>query len=103
MKLIKSIFVFVFLLSMVYTIFQYLPLTEEESQNQNTELCKKSSENDSSDDDSNETDSDNDDNELSGSLDYLFIKLDAAKYNFIVKNNFYNFRFQKINIKPPKI
>lgn len=88
---------------MVYTIFQYLPLTEEESQNQNTELCKKSSENDSSDDDSNETDSDNENKEFSGSFGFLFIKLDAAKYNFIAKNNFYNFRFQKINIKPPKI
>lgn len=88
---------------MVYIIFQYLPLTEEESQNQNTELCKKSSENDSSDEDNNETDSDNEDNELSGSFNYLFIKLDVANYNFIAKNSFYNFCFQKINIKPPKI
>ena len=86
---------------MLFTVFQYLPVLEEEAQGNTTELAKKSTEDDCSGDDNDETDSDSDD-ALNNHFNYNIANNYSKSHSYPFKNEHYNSFFQKINIPPPK-
>ena len=86
---------------MIFTLFQYIPILEEEAKGHNTELAKKSPENDSSGNDGDELDTDGD-HAIYYHLNFDFTDLYAKKHIFYSYKNDYNSFFQKINIPPPK-
>ncbi|MBA2612091.1 MAG: hypothetical protein H0U95_08975 [Bacteroidetes bacterium] len=102
MNKLRFIFAFVFLAGMLFTVIQYIPVLEEETQNHNTELAKKSTEDDSTGSDSDETDNDGDD-AIHHFLNYDFTALVSQTLLFAYNKDDYNSFFQKINIPPPKI
>lgn len=84
---------------MIFTVFQYISFLEEETSGHNTELAKKSSEDDTSGDDNDETDTDDALNE------YFNFNINTIYSNspiFPTNKDDYNSFFQKINIPPPK-
>lgn len=86
---------------MIYTVFQYVPILEEEVPHNNTELAKKGTEDDTSGNGSDETDADGDDaiyDHFNFGLTDLYSKTHTYPTN---KENYTSF-FQKINIPPPK-
>lgn len=86
---------------MIYTVFQYVPILEEEAQSHGTELAKKSTEDDTSGNDGDETDSDGDD-AIYDHLNFNFTKFYSKVHSFSSFKYDYNSFFQKINIPPPK-
>ncbi|MEO6304691.1 MAG: hypothetical protein ABIP51_16135 [Bacteroidia bacterium] len=102
MKNARLIFVFIFLSGMLFTVFQYIPILEEETQNHNTELAKKGSEDDTSGNDGDESDSDSDD-AIFHSLNFSFTDLYSNTCAYSIKRDNYKSFFQKINTPPPKV
>jgi len=100
-KKIKYIFVFIFLTGMIYTVFQYVPILEEEAQNHGIELAKKGTEDNSSDGDGDEIDSDSAD-AIYDHLNFNFASLYSKTHLFKSSVDDYNSFFQKITIPPPK-
>lgn len=85
---------------MIFSIFQYIPFLEDETIVQNTELAKKTCEDDSSGDDSNETNAEDD--AINESFDFNFNTTYSQTHVFPSNKDHYNSFFQKINIPPPK-
>ncbi|MBL7911919.1 MAG: hypothetical protein JNJ41_12750 [Bacteroidia bacterium] len=85
---------------MLYTIFQYIPILEEEVPHNNTELAKKGTEDDTSGNDD-ETDSDADD-AINHYVNFNFTDLYSKTNSYTSNKDDYNSFFQKINIPPPK-
>ncbi len=83
---------------MVFTVFQYLPSIEEETQ---TELTSKSSQDDTDGDENSETDT-----EITKALHSDFnihlSRIRSDKSMFAIVKNHYSLFFKKINIPPPK-
>lgn len=101
MKKLRFIFVLIFLSGMLFTVFQYVPILEEEAQNHGVELAKKATEDDSSGNDGDETDSDGDD-AIYHSLNFNFTDLNSKTHSYLsFKDSYFSF-FQKITIPPPK-
>ena len=86
---------------MLFTVFQYIPILEEETQGHSTELAKKANEDDSSSNDDVETDSDVDD-ALNSFFIFNFNTVDSKSDLRATTKKDYNSFFQKINIPPPK-
>ncbi|MDP1800965.1 MAG: hypothetical protein Q8L81_06420 [Bacteroidota bacterium] len=87
---------------MIYTVFQYVPILEEEVPHTNTELAKKGAEDDTTGNGSDETDLDGDD----AIYDHFNLGLiDHYSKNLTHSTNkrSYSSFFQKINIPPPKV
>ncbi len=88
-------------MGMTFTVFQYVPILEEEAQNHGTELAKKGTEDDSSGNDGDESDSDSDD-AIYHSLNFNFADLHSKTHLYpSLKDSYFSF-FQKITIPPPK-
>ncbi len=86
---------------MLYTIFQYIPILEEEVPHNNTELAKKGSEDDASGNDGDEKDSYGDD-AINHYMNFNFTHLYSHSNSYPCNKDDYNSFFQKINIPPPK-
>lgn len=102
MKKLRFIFIFIFLAGMIFTVFQYVPILEEEAQNHGSELAKKDTEDNSSNsNDGDETDSDSND-AIYHSLNFNFTDVNPKTNSYpSFKDCYYSF-FQKITIPPPK-
>ncbi|PBQ34636.1 hypothetical protein CNR22_23610 [Sphingobacteriaceae bacterium] len=107
MKKIRFIFVFVFLAGMLFTVFQYIPILEEEPHGHKVELAKKVKADSSADgDDDKDADSDDDDSEQE--LNYFFLSEYASLYSnhsihFSHRNNLYSYLLESKDTPPPKI
>lgn len=86
---------------MLFTVFQYIPILEEETQTHSTELAKKGNESDGTDGDNAEQDTDVDD-AVNAFFDFNFSVTDSGTQFRSSKKEDYNSFFQKINIPPPK-
>jgi len=93
---------------MVFTVFQYVPILEEETHGHKIELVKKAKQADLSgtDGDSADEDCDNDDTEQE--FNYYcsdtYAGLHAnSKQNFSNKNNFYKYLLEQKDTPPPKV
>lgn len=100
LKKLRFIFIFIFLTGMMCTIFQYVPILEEEVAH-NTELSKKGTEDDTSGSDGDETDSDSDD-AINHYMNFNFTDLYSKTNSYTSSTDDYSSFFQKINIPPPK-
>lgn len=106
MKKLKNILVFVFLIGMVFTFFQFLPLNEELAQK--TEFLKKSDSNESDNDsesDSEETDSKGD-NESNQEI-CCIVSFNLSNYYNTLQRSYhselnYNCSLSNINTPPPE-
>ena len=104
MKKTPTIFICISLFAMILTVFQYIPLLEEES-GPDTELCKKAKETDdtSGDDDSCDNDSnENDRDQLNEFFNFTYFTGDASSYSFYLKNIIYLFPEKSIITPPPR-
>ncbi len=86
---------------MLFTVFQYIPILEEETRAHSTELAKKAGEDDSNGNDDVESDSDVDD-ALNSSFIFNFNMLSSKTTLRATTKKDYNSFFQKITIPPPK-
>lgn len=104
-KSLQFIFSIIFLTGICFTVFNYLPLVEEETTGQDIEMNKKAGQEDTSGSDT-ETDSDGDDNNKSDLNTCSFNGLSNIKcsnYLFTTDNTNYLFLFAHTIIQPPKI
>lgn len=108
MKKIRFIFVFIFLSGMIFTVFQYLPLLEEETPGHRIELAKKAKAENPADGDGDDTDedcSDDDDSEKeygeyhTGNHTIYFSKHSSSGFRAC---NFYKYSLENKNTPPPK-
>ncbi len=109
LKKLRFIFVFVFLAGMIFTVFQYIPLLEEETHGHKTELTKKVKQGNLSDGDgdSSDEDSDNDDDSEQEfnyyySDAYTYFHL-SSKQHFSNTNNLYKYLLEHKDTPPPKV
>ena len=85
---------------MIVTIFQYIPFLEEDSIVHNSELAKKTCEDDTSGDDSDEKDAEEE--ALNGCFIFNINAFYSKTHTFPSNKDNYNPFFKKINIPPPK-
>ena len=83
---------------MVFTVFQYLPIIEEETQ---TELASKSSQDDTDGDENSEIDTD-DTKAMQSPFNICLYRILTDKLMFARVNTHYSSFFKKINTPPPK-
>jgi hypothetical protein len=106
LKKAQFILIHFFLLGMLFTVFQYLPILEEEVPGHRTELVKKVKENDKtgSDDSNDVEDSDNDDikTEMISNITGHYAFSQESKDNFYIKIPLYKSLISTINTPPPK-
>lgn len=100
MKKSGFIFILIFLSGMIYTVFQYMPILEEDVEYQTTELAKKSCEDDHSGDENDESDVDD---ALNIFFQFNFANSYFKTHPRSVNKEDYSSFFQKITIPPPKI
>lgn len=90
---------------MLFTIFNYLPILEEETVGHRVEMAKKGNSNDCSNNDG-ENDGDTDDNNESAVDAFyetgLLVKLSTAQY-FYTKNKSYRHLYANTITPPPKL
>lgn len=93
---------------MLFTVFQYLPILEEEAPSHKTEMAKKGKQNnlnggdnDSSDDDSNDDNSEEDLNSLSATFYSAYTS--AGESHFITGNNLYKYLLEQKFAPPPRV
>ncbi len=104
MKKNRTIFIFVILFGMIFTIFQYNPILEEESDSPSeisikvNKTINDSGDDDTSDDDSNE----NYDDQLSDSFNHHYFDKLSSSCDFYIKSKKYNFPDYRVNTPPPK-
>jgi hypothetical protein len=106
LKKIRRIFIFIFLAGMIFTVFQYLPILEEEAPSHRVELVKKAKQLDPTDDGDNADDDCDDDAEQD--LDYLCAGVYNSFYSFQKslfnsKNHAYKYQLANIHTPPPKV
>ena len=87
---------------MIFTVFQYVSVLEEDAQNHSTELAKKGSENDTSSNDGDESDGDSND-AIYHSLNFYFKELNSKTCSYPSNKDSYFSFFRKITIPPPKV
>jgi hypothetical protein len=95
---------------MIFTVFQYVPILEEESPSHKTEMAKKAKQGDLADGDGNDADADDDCNDndseqdlnYSGSAFYTAL-FSAQSVRFSNRNNFYTYLLDSKDTPPPKI
>jgi hypothetical protein len=108
MKKLRFIFIFVFLSGMIFTVFQYLPLLEEETAGNGIEISKKTQQQDSSDGDTASTDGDsNEDDDSEQEMNYCSTNTYAllnvyATSNFYIPPSFYTYHLEQKDTPPPK-
>ena len=105
MKKFKSIFVFIFLAGMCFTLYSYFPSSEEEGLTHSIELIKKNCQDNTSGNDGQGDDNDPDiektdlwDNGQNQLFDRTF-----SNYNFLFKHKIYKRVSGKINTRPPQV
>ncbi len=92
-----------FLLSMLFTVFNYLPIIEEETPGHLIELCKKQQQKEGSD---TSNDSDSDDNTETEINDYTLFsvsKLSATGQIIADKGSIYRLPYYNSITPPPKL
>jgi hypothetical protein len=109
LKKLRFIFIFVFLSGMLFTVFQYVPILEEETPGHRVELTKKAKAGDleGGDSDTSTDDCDNDDDTAQEFNYYLSETLSYIKSNsnfaFSDKSDFYKYLLEHIDTPPPKV
>lgn len=99
----RLIFIFILLTGMIFTLFQYIPILDEECFSYSKELSKKSNEPKSSEDDG------DGDSEDDTTFEYSLNDLVKFSYHIIssnkiyTKNKIYNCLVEDIKSPPPKI
>ena len=97
------IFIFIFLIGMIFTLFQYIPILDEDCFSYSKELAKKSNEPKSSEDDG-EGDSEDEITFEFSLNDLVKISCQIISSNKIyTKNKIYNCLVEDIKSPPPKI
>jgi hypothetical protein len=99
----RLIFIFILLTGMIFTLFQYIPILDEEFFSYSKELSKKSNEPESSEDDG---DGDSEDD-----ITFEYSLNDLVKFSYHIissnkiytKNKIYNCLVEDIKSPPPKI
>jgi hypothetical protein len=86
---------------MIFTVFQYITILEEEVSHNNSELAKKGTEDDTSGNGSDETDLDGDD-AIYDLFNYDLNDLYSDTHPYQTNKKSYSSFFQKTNIPPPK-
>lgn len=92
---------------MIFTVFQYIPLIEEETPGHRVELAKKEKQSDATDGDSDSADDDCDD-DTEEDLGYLASTpyhsfYSSQKLLYITGDHFYKYLTENINTPPPKV
>lgn len=91
---------------MIFTVFQYIPLIEEETHGNRVELAKKEKQSDPADGDNDNTE-DNCDDDTQEDLGYLsehqYRSLHASQhFHSISRNHFYKYLRENVHTPPPK-
>ena len=92
-----------FLLSMLFTVFNYLPIIEEETPGHLIELCKKQQQKEGSD---TSNDSDTDDNTETGLNDYTLFSISSlfsSGQKIADKGSIYRLPYSNSITPPPKL
>lgn len=108
MTKIRFIFVFIFLAGMIFTVFQFIPILEEENAGHKIELLKKIKQNCSGDGDSTTgSDEDCDDDHSGKDLNHFFPSVHASYHSgnkalFPSGNNMYKYLLEHECSRPPR-
>ncbi len=86
---------------MALTVFQYIPVLEEES-GPDTELCKKSDDNSGDDDTCDDDSTESKDDQINQTLTFSYYKELASCKAFYVKKELYSFTDASITTPPPR-
>jgi hypothetical protein len=102
MKQVKFIFPCIFLVGMLLTVFQYLPILEE-SPGHLVELQKKAKEDDSSGNDTPGDDSDTGDNDLALPINFYWHNPPVSSPLHNIHDISYTYLIKNVSTPPPKI
>ncbi len=87
---------------MVFTVLQYLPLTEEDCEGSRTELAKKESDTSSNDGNDDNVNEDVDNSLISNTINFSF-QLSSSQKHTLANCKIYKYKWVAINTPPPKI